>query len=833
MKRNPLAEIEQKILILDGATGTQLQKRGMPAGVCPETWCLKNPDILAEVHGLYRRSGADIVFTATLGTNRFKLGEYGESDVAELNRRLASLARKALPADTLVAGDIGPTGRFVEPFGDLAFEDAVNCFKEQVRGLLEGGVDLFVIETMFDIQEARAALLAVKELCDLYTMVTMTFDKRGTTLNGTDPLAAMVTLQSLGAQAVGCNCSTGPAEMIPLIKKMKPYARVPLAAKPNAGMPILRDGKTVFPMEPTEFASYAKDLALAGANMLGGCCGTTPEHVALVSRAVRGCAPVPVNAKTVSSLSSSQQALFISPEDGVRIIGERINPTGKKQLQQELSSGNYGIVQRLAREQARDGASLLDVNAGMPGIDETSVLLEIVKLLAIKSALPLVIDSSSDQSIEKALRLYPGRALINSLSGEKHRLLRLLPVIRRYGAMTIVLPVAENNIPHTAGERVILIRDIVDRALAAGLAKEDLVIDGLVMTISAQPGAALETLRTIHWCRNELGCLTVIGLSNVSFGMPVRPLINSMFLTQAAAAGLNFAIANPCEPTVMQSKLAADLLAGKDKDASAFLGYFSRQDEPGPLYGTQKATGPRSGPQGQEGTPSGPREERRPRSGPHELSAEESVTQAVIQGDRDEITPVLQHALKQGLSAETLINDYMIPAITRVGDMFEEKKYFLPQLMASAETMKRGFALLEPLLKQKGGIRKGTVLLATVEGDIHDIGKNIVSLMLGNHGFKVVDLGKDVGAQAIIEQARVHKPDVIGLSALMTTTMVKMKEVIILARENRIDCPFLLGGAVVSEKYARSLSAYYADDGVEAVRVVTGLLENAAPHKGQ
>ncbi len=797
MKKNPLTEIKQKILILDGATGTQLQKLGMPAGACPERWCLQNPDVLARVHALYRESGSDIVYTATLGSNRYKLEEYGETDVTGINRRLAALARGALPGDTLVAGDIGPTGRFVVPFGDLAFEDAVNCYKEQVRGLLEGGVDLFVIETMFDIQEARAALLAVRELCDHFTIVTMTYEKNGTTLNGTDPLAALVTLQSLGAQAVGCNCSMGPAEMLPIIKKMKTYARVPLAAKPNAGMPVLREGRTVFPMEPPEFASHAKDLALAGANILGGCCGTTPEHIKLVSRTVSGCAPLPVSGPAVSALSSSQRALFISLEDGVRIIGERINPTGKKQLQRELLDGSFGMVARLAREQSRDGASLLDVNAGMSGIDEAAALTEIVKLLSVKSTLPLVIDSSSDASIEKALRLYPGRALINSLSGEKHRLRGLLPVIRRYGAMTIVLPVAGNTIPHTAVERIALIRKIVDKTLEAGLSKDDIVIDGLVMTISAEPRAALETLDTIRWCRNELGCLTVIGLSNVSFGMPSRPVINSMFLAQAAAAGLNFAIANPCEPTVIQGKLAGDLLAGRDKDASAFLGHYSRQD----------ATSSPSRPQ--------------------ELSTEESVTQAVIQGSRDEITGILQRALKQGISAETLINDYMIPAITRVGDLFEEKKYFLPQLMASAETMKQGFLLLEPLLKKKGKLHKGTVLLATVEGDIHDIGKNIVSLMLGNHGFEVVDLGKDVRAQAIVEQARMHKPDVIGLSALMTTTMVRMKEVIEAARENKIGCPFLLGGAVVSEKYARSLSAHYAADGVEAVRVVSGLLDKA------
>ncbi len=799
MKSNPLSALKDNILILDGATGTQLQKKGMPAGVCPEKWCIANPAALMEVHRFYRDSGAGIVYTATLGSNRYKLREYGERDVTGINRQLAALARQAVAGTALVAGDIGPTGLFVEPFGDLSFEDAIDCYKEQVKGLLEGGVDLFVIETMFDIQEARAALLAVKELCDLFTVVTMTYDKSGVTLNGTEPPAALVTLQSLGAHAVGCNCSTGPAEMVPLIKALKPYARVPLAAKPNAGMPVLQNGKTVFRMGADEFASYGRELALAGANLIGGCCGTTPEHITALSGVLRDIPPKPVNGRNISALSSSQRALFIAPDDGLHIIGERINPTGKKKLQQELAAGSFGLVQRMAREQARDGASLLDINAGMPGIDESSVLRQIIKLVSIKSPLPLVIDSSQPESIAAALRLYPGRALINSLSGEKRKLEQLLPIIRRYGAMSIVLPVTDNAIPKTAEERIALIRDIVDRALAAGLTKQDLVIDGLVMTISSQPQAAIETLKTISWCRRELGCHTVIGLSNVSFGMPHRALINSAFLHQAAAAGLSFAIANPSEQTIAHGRLTSNLLAGKDRDAAAFINYFADREEAGPGVGASD------------------------RSAPETVT--EAVRRTILQGGRDEITGLIDNALEQKISAETLVNEFMIPAISEVGDLFEQKKYFLPQLMAGAETMKLGFARLEPLLKKEGEHHRGTVLLATVEGDIHDIGKNIVSLMLGNYGFRVIDLGKDVKAGTIVEQAKIYNPDVIGLSALMTTTMVKMKEIIALAKEHNIGCPFLLGGAVVSEKYAVSLKAHYAKDGVGAVRKVTALVK--------
>ncbi|MBN1798429.1 MAG: homocysteine S-methyltransferase family protein [Spirochaetales bacterium] len=797
MNRNQeiLKLAKDKTLVLDGATGTQLQKGGMPPGACPETWCIKNPEILKAVHKHYQDSGANIVYTATLGTNRYKLSEYGETDVRGINQRLAEIARQAVGKEIFVAGNIGPTGRFVEPFGDLPFAEAVSCFKDQAQGLLEGGVDLFVIETMIDIQEARAALLAVKELCDKFTVVTMTYDKSGVTLNGTDPVAALITLQSLGAHAVGCNCSTGPAEMIPLIKKMKPHAYVPLAAKPNAGMPVLENGKTVFRMGPEEFASYTAELVLAGANLVGGCCGTTPEHIKRIKQVVEnshGGAPVK---QSLSALSSSRGSLLITADDPLYIIGERINPTGKRKLQQELSEGSFKLVKKMAREQAQNGARLLDVNAGMPGVDEKSLLLELVKLLSVQTDLPLVIDSSSAGAIESCLRLYPGRALINSLSGEKKKLAELLPLIRYYGAMTIVLPVADNTIPHTAGERIRLIKRIVDKAIDAGLTKQDLVIDGLVMAISSQARAAEETLKTIHWCKTSLGCSTVIGLSNISFGMPGRALINSTFLAQAAGFGLTFAIANPAEISIMQSKLAADLLQGKDKDAARFINHFAESQETKPVAETRP------------------------------LTPEQAVTQALLLGNREEITELLDRALEQSISAEELIHTHMIPAITQVGDLFEAKKYFLPQLIASAETMKLGFAHLQPLLKKKSDKQKGKILLATVEGDIHDIGKNIVALMLSNHGFKVIDLGKDVNAKTIVEKAQKEKPDIIGLSALMTTTMVKMKAVIESARAKHISCSFLLGGAVVTEEYARSLNAHYAKDGVEAVKKVNELTQ--------
>jgi 5-methyltetrahydrofolate--homocysteine methyltransferase len=788
------ALLADKIAILDGSMGTMLQKMGMPAGACPEIWCLKNPELLKEVHRLYRDSGAEIIYTATLGSNRYKLGEYGEKDVKGINKRLAQIAREAVGDTALLAGDIGSSGRFIEPFGDLSFADAVACFKEQATGLLAGGVDLFVIETIFDIQEARAALLAVKEISDHFTIVTMTFDKSGLTLNGTDPLTSLVTLQSLGAQAVGCNCSTGPAEMIPLIKQMKPYACVPLVAKPNAGMPVLENGKTVFRMKEKEFSILGKELVKAGATMVGGCCGTNPQFIRSLSQLVQENSHKPVLLPSLSAVSSSSSALIIKRDDPLYIIGERINPTGKKKLQQELASGHFTLVQQMAREQAQNGASLLDVNAGMPGIDETQMLRELVKILSLKSHLPLVIDSPNPQSIEEALRLYPGRALVNSLSGEKKKFEQLLPVIKHYGAMSIVLPITGKSIPLSARERMVIIEEIVQKALQEGLAKSDLVVDGLVMAVSSQPLAARETLATIRYCTETLGCLSVIGLSNVSFGLPERSLINAAFLSKAQAMGLTFAIANPSEVSLLQAKLASDLLEGKDENAKRFISFFINKNQASPEKEKAAAT------------------------------PVQAVTEAILAGNREEINTLLDDALRHDVGPEKLVNDYMIPAITQVGELFETKKYFLPQLMASAEAMKAGFAHLEPLLKKEAHQAKTTVLLATVEGDIHDIGKNIVALILRNHGIKVIDLGKDVKANTILTQAQKEKPDLIALSALMTTTMLKMKEVIELARQKNITCPFLLGGAVVTEKFAQTLGAYYAKDGVEAVKKVKKLV---------
>jgi 5-methyltetrahydrofolate--homocysteine methyltransferase len=793
--------LKKQILILDGATGTELQKRGMPAGVCPEIWCLENPRVIQEVHSDYQSAGANIIYTCTFGANRLKLSQYGRYNTTDVNKHLAIIAKKAVGNKTLIAGDIGSTGKFIEPFGALAFEEAVTIFKEQVKGLLDGGVDLFVIETMMDIQEARAALLAVKELTDKFTIVTMTYEKNGRTLNGTDPLSALITLQSLGADAVGCNCSTGPKDILPFIEAMKPYATVPLVAKPNAGMPKLIDGKTCFDMGASEFASYGQEFVAKGVNLIGGCCGTTPEHIKQLKANIGPAKPVMPLKKSISALSSARKSVILgSKRPSFLIVGESINPTGRKQLQEELRQGKFSLLRQLAKDQEKSGANLLDVNVGVVGIDEVKTMKQAINLLSTGTELPLVIDSSNPTVTETALRLYPGRALINSISGEKEKLKKLLPLAKKYGAMFILLPLGQKDIPKTFPERQKNIQSIFTEAQKLGFTKDDIVVDGITMAVSSLPGSALETLKTISWVAKTFKANTILGLSNISFGLPNRALINITFMALARKEGLTMAIANPAilyNSSIiapLSLKKAKDVLLNNDKDALNYIAHVKKTVTP--VKKDLKT-----------------------------LSPEEKVSAAVLEGNREDIKGFLQEALKSGVAPDKLVNQVMIPAINKVGDLFDKKEYFLPQLIASAEAMEIGFAYLEPHLKKKpaGTASPTVVLLATVKGDIHDIGKNIVALMLKNHGFKVIDLGKDVSAEKIIAAVKKHKAPIVGLSALMTTTMVNMKEVIDLAKKEGLKCRFILGGAVVSEEYARSLGAEYSKDGVEAVRVVKKL----------
>lgn len=787
--------LKKRVVLLDGAMGTQLHKYGMPQGVLPEIWALENPKILKQIHRQYRKAGSDIIYASTFGANRVKLGNHKIKNVKQINKDLCLLAKEAVGNKCFIAGDIGPLGVFIEPFGELSFEGAVDIFKEQVRSQILAGVDLFVIETMMDIQEARAALIAIRELCDKFTIVTMTYERSGRTLNGTSPQAALITLQSLGADCIGANCSTGPADMLKIVACLKPYAAVPLAVKPNAGMPKLIGACAHFSMQPQDFGIFAEKFASCGVNMLGGCCGTTPEYIRQAQIKLSGKKPVMPLRRRVSALSSARRALILEKQKDVLVVGESINPTGKPALQQELKKGKMALVVRLANEQKQNGANLLDVNVSVPQANEEKLMIGAISALSRITDLPLVIDSPNVKVIEKALKIYPGRALINSISGEDAKLKPLLNLAKKYGAMFIILPIAGRAIPKTIAKRKSIIKKIFRQAKSSGFCKEDFIVDCLVLTVSSRPQAARDVLETISWCKKNFKANTIIGLSNVSFGLPKRDIINTTFLNMAKKNGLTLAIANPLQKKHFVDAKAKELLLNKKGAVAKFiLHYSNRADSPVKYRANEK------------------------------LSAEEEIKRAIIEGNRQDISEFIRRILKTGKNPLSVMQDILIPAIIKVGILFEKKEYFLPQLIASAEAMKQGAQVLLPFIKRRGEEeKKAIVMLATVQGDIHDIGKNIVALLLENHGFKIIDLGKDVSAQKIIQAIKAYKPDIVGLSALMTTTMVNMKKVIELANKENLKCEFMVGGAVVTSSFADSIDAAYAKDGVGAVRVAQSL----------
>jgi 5-methyltetrahydrofolate--homocysteine methyltransferase len=797
MNKKDFIKIVDNILLLDGATGTELEKRGMPKGICPEEWVLNNPEILFKLQREYIEAGSNAVLACTFGANRIKLSEFGLEDrVLEMNEKLVKLSKEAVGEKGLVAGDIAPTGQFIKPLGDYEFDEIVDVYKEQILGLLKGGVDFFVIETMMDIQETRAALLAVKESCDLPVCVSMTFNEDGRTLTGTDPKAAIITLQSLGADVVGCNCSTGPEGMLKIIEEISEVAKVPLFAKPNAGLPKLVGEDTVFDMPVKDFVSHANAFVDKGVACIGGCCGTNPLYIKALNEEIKDRKRVESENKN-SYISSLRNIVQFGTNLPITVVGERINPTGKKKLQEALREGNLSYVLNLALEQEQKGANILDVNVGVSGIDEKEMMTKVVRSLSYKSELPLCIDSSSIDAIEGALRIYPGRALINSISAEKVKIEKLLPVASKYGAAFILLPLSDKGVPDSAEERINIVQEIYKEAAKYGYSKEDIVVDGLVMTVSSNQSAARETLKVISWCSNVFGVNTIIGLSNVSFGLPERNYINGAFLAMAAAQGLSMIIGNPSTDIIMNTKKASDVLTGKDQGSRLYIEYFTGDDT-----GKEKETA-------------------------KEKSITEKIYDYVVKGNTDEIVSLIEEALKEGHASDVLVESYLIPAINYVGDLYEEKKYFLPQLIQSAEAMKNAFSYLEPRLKkdnEKDNKEKVKIIAATVKGDIHDIGKNIVVLMLKNYGFSVTDLGKDVSEEEIINKAKELDVQIIALSALMTTTMTEMKKVVSLAKKENIKAKIMVGGAVVTKEYADEIGADgYSQDAQKAVRLAEKL----------
>lgn len=806
-----------RILLLDGATGTNLMKAGMPAGVCPENWILEHQDVMINLQSNYAKAGADIIYAPTFTGNRIKLADYGLGDrIEEINSSLVKLTKKAAPG-VLVAGDITMTGRQLRPIGDLDFEELVDVYKQQIKILEAAGCDILVVETMMSLQECRAALIAAKEVTDLAVMVTLTFEADGRTLYGSDAASSAITLEALGACAIGANCSTGPDKMATIISDMAAVTSIPIIAKPNAGLPSVdENGNTEYDMDCDTFVNEMELLVNAGASIVGGCCGTTPDYIKglkdrygnVKPNDIRDGEGNPVPRKICGRryLASERMSLSFGLDENFMIVGERINPTGKKKLQEQLREGNLDMVCDFAANQEKEGASILDINVGMSGIDEKEMMLKVMEEVMSITDLPLCIDTSSAEVMEAALRLYPGRALMNSISLEKGKAEKFLPLAKKYGAMFILLPLAE-ALPKDSQEKIDNINTIYEMATKLGMNKEDIVVDGLVATVGADPNAAINTLDTIEYC-HENSYATICGLSNISFGLPQRSNVNTAFLTMAIARGLTMAIANPSQEMLVNAAFASDLLRKKE---GADVRYITRMER----YADQNSAN----------------------SAAQNVSSSKAVLENdnildiikkdVLTGNKRGIVKDTEKAVKEGNSPRQILDEVLMPAINEVGDLFDKGKYFLPQLIAGAEAMKLSIGYLEPLLKEgaDSGEKLPSIVIATVHGDIHDIGKNLVALMLKNYGFNVIDLGKDVPREEIIKAAREYDAKIIALSALMTTTMKEMKNVVDLAHAENLDAKIIIGGAVVTQDYADEIGADgYSSDAADAVRVVKNIL---------
>lgn len=826
------------ILYLDGATGSNLVKAGMPSGVCPEQWILEHKDVMLKLQKDYVQAGTNILYAPTFTANRIKLAEYHlEKNMSAMIHELVAISREAAassPGHTvLVAGDITMTGEQLKPMGKMELEDLIDIYKEQILSMVDAGVDLLVVETMMSLAETRAALIAAKEVCDLPVIATLTFEADGRTLFGTDAKTAAIVLESLGASAIGANCSTGPAQMESIISDMVTHTRIPVIAKPNAGLPFLdENGNTCYNMEAEEFTEEMEILVNAGASILGGCCGTTPEFIRQIHDrfGTEAKATAARRPEGIRYLTSERITHSFGLEDGFFVVGERINPTGKKALQTQLKEGSFEKVIQFAEEQEACGAKVLDINMGMSGIDEKASMLRALEEVSGVTNLPLSLDSSYVEVLEAALRHYPGRALVNSVSLETEKFEKLLPIVAKYGAMFILLPLSDAGLPKNIDEKKEIIHKIYDRATSLGMHKEDIVVDGLVATVGANPKAALETLETIRYCKAN-GFATICGLSNISFAMPERSFVNTAFLTLAIQAGLTMAIANPSQELLVSCALATDLLLNKEEAALRYIEYAGgvrerREEKEAELARKLSLLESQGAANGQTSN-AGSVEKSVVENGPQINEMQDKLKTAVLKGNRNGIVKITKEALESGEKPSELLNQVLLPAINQVGEYFDQGKYFLPQLIASAEAMKNSIEILEPLLQTgSAGEEMPVVVIATVEGDIHDIGKNLVALMLKNHGFHVIDLGKDVPQAKILETAREHHAEFIALSALMTTTMQRMREIVAAAKQEGITAKIIIGGAVITQEYADEIGADgYSKDAADAVKLAKSLME--------
>ena len=794
----------KEILYFDGGMGTLLQEKGLAPGELPETWNLEHPEVIREIHRRYIEAGSDIVLTNTFGANALKfhdercsLKEIVESAIDHVK---AAIREAGDDRRIYTALDVGPTGKLLKPMGDLDFETAYEAFREVMVIAEKAGADLIHIETMSDTYELKAAVLAAKENTSLPVFATAIFDERRKLLTGADVPSVVALLEGLRVDALGINCGMGPEQMLPVLEEMLRYSSLPVIVKPNAGLPQQRDGRTCYDVVPEEFAHLMKQIAEMGASVIGGCCGTTPEHIRAMKDACRGLQPLPAAEKEYTVVSSYGKSVFLGnrteERHGSKIIGERINPTGKKRFKQALKEHDMDYILREAITQQDNGAHILDVNVGLPDIDEPALMEEAVQEIQSVVNLPLQIDTVDIQAMERALRIYNGKAMVNSVSGKQESMDSVFPLIRKYGGVVIGLTLDEEGIPADADGRIRIAEKIIAEAGKYGIKKKDIVIDALAMTISSEPEGAKVTLETLRRLRDEVKVNTVLGVSNISFGLPSRPVINSAFYTMAMMNGLSAGIINPSSEDMMKAWYAYHALMDFDPNCERYISRYSNA--------------PAGVPAGKPGTPA---------QGPEGNTPGMHLAAAIEKGLRDDAHSITLQLTEEKAPLD-IINEELIPALNRVGDGFEKGTVFLPQLLMSAEAAKSAFAVLKEKMDKSGEVqeKKGTIVIATVKGDIHDIGKNIVKVLLENYSFDVIDLGKDVPPEKIVDTVLEKKAPLAGLSALMTTTVVSMEETIRQLREKAPECRVMVGGAVLNQEYADMIGAdFYGKDAMQSV----------------
>ena len=786
-------------IIFDGAMGTMLQAAGMKMGETPEVLNITRPELLVSIAEQYFNAGSDVVYANTFGANRYKLEECGRSveELVTAGIANAKKARDAVKPDGLVALDVGPIGQLLEPTGVLSFEEAYDMYAEIVKAGAAAGADLVVFETMTDLLDVKAAVLAAKENSDLPIVATMTFEQNMRTFTGCAISSMALTLTGLGVDAIGVNCSLGPKELEPVVEELVKWTNLPIVVKPNAGLP---DPETnLYNVTAAQFADFMKDLRKYGIKIFGGCCGTNPEFIRELSEMLkREGNPAAPHKYIPGAVCSATSTVVV---DEPRIIGERINPTGKKLFKEALLRHDMDYILGQALEQISGGADILDVNVGLPGIDEREMMIDTVKSLQAVVDVPLQIDSTIPEVLEAALRVYNGKPLVNSVNGEEESLNNVLPLVKKYGAGVIGLALDKDGIPKKAEDRVAIAKKIMDRAVAIGIPKEDIYIDCLTLTASAEQEGVMETLKALHTVKNELGLKTVLGVSNISFGLPNRVLVNHIFLTMALTNGLDLAIINPNIPEMTGAVRAYKLLANIDKNSVDYIKNYGAMPNVSKIDPSKKEK--------KDGNYTG-----------------DDLFYAVEKGLKNEGAEITEALLKTMDSME-IVNQVLIPALDKIGAEFEKGTLFLPQLIMAASVTQAAFEVIRKhmVMSDNAPVSKGKIVIATVKGDVHDIGKNIVKVLLENYGYDVIDLGKDVEYQTVVDAIRDNDVKLCGLSALMTTTLVSMKETIALIRENNLDCKVMVGGAVLTPEYAKEIDAdFYAKDAKESVDIAKRVL---------